>query len=60
MKYNIGDIIRVYSGDREGIGIILRTRMWDKEVDYKVLICGRPNEDIWILERLILGKFDEI
>lgn len=60
MKYDIGDIIRVYSGDKEGIGIILRTRMWDKEVDYKVLICGRPNEDIWILERLILGKIDEI
>jgi hypothetical protein len=60
MKYEIGDIVKLYSGEKYAIGIILRTRMWDKEVDYKVLICGRPGEDIWVLERLILGKLDEI
>jgi hypothetical protein len=55
-KYNIGDIVKVYSGEKHAIGIIIKSRMWDKEVDYKLIISGRPNEDIWVLERLILEK----
>lgn len=56
MKYQIGDIVKL---DKH-IGIIIKSRMWDKEVDYKLIISGRPNEPIWILERLITGKIDEI
>jgi hypothetical protein len=52
MKYQICDIVKI---DKH-IGIIIKTRMWNEEVDYKLIISGRPNEPIWILERLILEK----
>jgi hypothetical protein len=63
MKYQIGDIVKIYiisESERERIGIIIKSRMWNEEVDYKMIICGKPNEDIWVLERLIIGKIDEI
>jgi hypothetical protein len=58
MKYNIGDIVtaEIIPGNKKIIGIILKTRMWNTEVDYKILICGKPNEDYWILESLIIEK----
>jgi hypothetical protein len=63
MKYQIGDIVKIYilpESDRERIGIILKHRMWNEEVDYRILISGQPNEPIWVLERLIIERIYEI
>lgn len=59
MKYQIGDIVRISSlqyGER--IGIIIKSRMWNEDPDYRVLICGKPNEPLWIFEKLIIEKIE--
>lgn len=60
MKYQIGDLVKIILEYEEKIGIILKHRMWNEEVDYRILICGKPNEPIWVLERLILERIYEI
>ena len=58
MIYQIGDVVRaeLAPGKELVIGIIIKNRMWNEEVDYKLIIAGIPDEHIWVLERLIMGK----
>lgn len=58
MKYEIGDVVRALISFEERIGIIIKKRMWNEEVDYKLIVCGKPNEEIWVLERLIKAKIE--
>ncbi len=61
MKYQIGDIVKTFNTQyEEKIGIIIKSRMWNEEVDYRILICGNPNEPIWVLERLIIERIYEV
>lgn len=56
MKYEIGDVVMASTRGEVRIGIIIKSRMWNDEVDYKLIIAGIPDEQIWVLERLIMGK----
>lgn len=56
MIYQIGDVVMASVLGQVRIGIIIKTRMWNEEVDYKLIIAGIPDEHIWVLERLIMGK----
>lgn len=56
MKYAIGDVVMASTRGEIRVGIIIKTRMWNEEADYKLIIAGIPGEQIWVLERLIMGK----
>lgn len=56
MIYGIGDVVMASVLGQVRIGIIIKSRMWNEEVDYKLIIAGIPDEHIWVLERLIMGK----
>lgn len=62
MIYAIGDIVKaeLAPGKELVIGIIIKSRMWNEEVDYKLLVCGMPNEYIWVLERMIKERIYEV
>ena len=56
MIYQIGDVVMASTRGEVRVGIIIKSRMWNDEVDYKLIIAGIPGEQIWVLERLIMGK----
>jgi hypothetical protein len=60
MKYHIGDIIIADILNEKRIALIIKYRMWNEEVDYKLLVCGMPNEYIWVLERMIKERIYEV
>ena len=58
MKYNKGDIVIANISNEQKIVYIISHRMWDKYDDYKVIICGIPNEYMWVFETQIIGKVE--
>jgi hypothetical protein len=56
MKYNKGDIVIANISNEQKIAYIISHRMWDKYDDYKVIICGMPNEYMWVFETHITDK----
>lgn len=58
MKYNKGDIVIANISNEQKIAYIISHRMWDKYDDYKVIICGIPNEYMWVFETQITGKVE--
>lgn len=58
MKSNKGDIVIANISNEQKIAYIISHRMWDKYDDYKVIICGMPNEYMWVFETQITGKVE--
>ena len=58
MKYQSGDIVIANISNEQKIAYIISHRMWDKYDDYKVILCGIPNECMWIYEVYIVGKIE--
>jgi hypothetical protein len=58
MKYQSGDIVIANICNEQKIAYIISHRMWDEYDDYKVIICGYPNEYIWVLETHITEKIE--
>jgi hypothetical protein len=58
MKYQSGDIVIANVGYEQKIAYIISHRMWDEYDDYKVIICGYPNEYKWLFETQITEKIE--
>jgi hypothetical protein len=58
MKYQSGDIVIANISNEQKIAYIISHRMWDKYDDYKVIVCGIPNEYMWVFEVHIVGKIE--
>ena len=52
MKYQSGDIVIANISNEQKIAYIISHRMWDKYDDYKVILCGIPNECMWVFDVL--------
>ena len=58
MKYNIGDIVIANISNEQKIAYIISHKIRHKHDDYEVIVCGMPNECMWIFEVHIIGRIE--